>query len=43
MLICGEEAGKKCSCYSNFSDVSVAVGHGTNAVDISRFEKILPE
>lgn len=43
MLICGEEAGKKCSCDSNFLDVSVAVGRGKTAVHIPRLEKILPE
>lgn len=43
MLICGEEAGKTCLCDSSFLDVSVAVGHGKNAVHIPRLEKIFPE
>jgi len=44
-LICGKEAGQKCSCPCdlNFSAVSATVGHNINTVCIPRLEKIIPE
>lgn len=45
MLICGEEAGRKCSSPSdlNFSAVAVTVGHSESAVCIPRMEATIPE